>query len=1007
MLLRRVEERARAHRTAMAVLSAASLIFGACTRSTNTSPFGENQEQQVDENGVLAGRLTATDAENDPVQFAILDPPRQGRVVLDHATGAFTYRPRRGFSGVDAFRFVANDGKTTSAPAAVVVSVLHVKHAPVAVNQSSVVPTNGILVGILWADYEENDPLTFAVTQPPGNGTLEFDPATRIFTYRPALNFSGVDSFQFTASDNQVTSSPGKVSVEVLGSAPAGPAIQAQQGRSTLAIGEAAAMGVVVASAAAPLNFIWRKNGLPIPGATSAAYTTPPVTLADTGTSFSVTAYDPYGSSMTSLSWTLTVVEIRPGQRIVSLFSNAAELLPRRNPLSVASIERLPSAIGAKVTFDSGSGGLPLFRAAGGAAVVSDPVGNALFIAFPDYGLPEVQSENVTLSPAGSASTFTLALSYTNDEWFAARGLPGHANVTFSEMNVPLASTRVEDWIIGQPTASDVTFAQATWGPVVQGLTTPTDKAQALARTLIDQLEGHRGIPSDTLSFSPPFVQYQMAVSGQGQVWCSNIAQIFALACQCFGIPARINALGRILSLGPSYNVLTNEGHAVTEIFDETTNGWVWIDPTLYLLGMEEAGHGLADALDVQRGLNDPAVFKSLFTLGYDPATRTMTVSDVARSPELADLRRLYGRESVVSIQRKGLDLPTEFRSNEYDVFPGHEDIAVRSLEALPSDYGVRLQLTSAIPDLDHFEYRQTYSSDAVFDETTHTSADGLVEMRFLNPHTTAPQAMQFAIKAVGLSGTSSSEPTLTIYLYSTEFYASQGVNTRGVLIFNGGDVRSAASLPEDWLVDIPTLVDLQFAEVEWGRALPARATPLEKARVLARILLDRLASRQGPPSAATSISPFDQYRRAISGMDLVDSAGLAGIFSHACNCLGIPARIVQMSKVLSRDASYDLLGAEDHSAVEIFDSGSNRWVWFDLSARMLGVELDGHGLLNSAELQRALNDSAQLSRLTAITYDAVEGLEARTAFSSSPFADQLRGYFQAHPSLRYARLGR
>jgi hypothetical protein len=62
----------------------------------------------------------------------------------------------------------------------------------------------------------------------------------------------------------------------------------------------------VLASGTAPLSYQWKKGGVDISGATSASYTTPPTTTADSGASFTVTVGNLAGS-VTSNPATLTV----------------------------------------------------------------------------------------------------------------------------------------------------------------------------------------------------------------------------------------------------------------------------------------------------------------------------------------------------------------------------------------------------------------------------------------------------------------------------------------------------------------------------------------------------------------------------------------------------------------------------------------------------------------------------------------------------------------------------
>jgi len=94
------------------------------------------------------------------------------------------------------------------------------------------------------------------------------------------------------------------------------PNLSAQPQSLSVALGQTATFSVT-ATGTAPLSYQWRKGGLPIGGATSSRYTTPPATMADDGTLFSVVVTNGQGS-VTSDDAKLTVqapaptVEVQP-----------------------------------------------------------------------------------------------------------------------------------------------------------------------------------------------------------------------------------------------------------------------------------------------------------------------------------------------------------------------------------------------------------------------------------------------------------------------------------------------------------------------------------------------------------------------------------------------------------------------------------------------------------------------------------------------------------------------
>jgi hypothetical protein len=71
--------------------------------------------------------------------------------------------------------------------------------------------------------------------------------------------------------------------------------ITTQPARRTVTVGQTATFSVA-ATGTGPLSYQWKKNGLNIAGATGASYTTPPTTLADNFSFFSVIVTNAAGS---------------------------------------------------------------------------------------------------------------------------------------------------------------------------------------------------------------------------------------------------------------------------------------------------------------------------------------------------------------------------------------------------------------------------------------------------------------------------------------------------------------------------------------------------------------------------------------------------------------------------------------------------------------------------------------------------------------------------------------
>jgi len=160
------------------------------------------------------------DADGDPLAALLVAGPSNGTLVLD-AAGPFTYKPDRGFEGVDSFTYQASDGQAQSNPATVQIAVSAgaVNSPPTAAEDSYVTaedePLSIGVAGVLANDQDvDGDALTAVLTGGPANGTLTLN-ADGSFDYLPNADFHGTDAFTYLANDGQADSAPATVTITV------------------------------------------------------------------------------------------------------------------------------------------------------------------------------------------------------------------------------------------------------------------------------------------------------------------------------------------------------------------------------------------------------------------------------------------------------------------------------------------------------------------------------------------------------------------------------------------------------------------------------------------------------------------------------------------------------------------------------------------------------------------------------------------------------------------------
>jgi hypothetical protein len=183
------------------------------------APVNDAPVASVGTNSVMsgmsaAGTLSATDVDSPNLTFSLVANGTKGTAVITNAaTGAYTYTANGGTSGTDTFTFRANDGSANSSVATVTVSITP-SPAPAAQNGALSTVEDTSATGTLVATDPGGLPLTYSIVSSGSKGTATItNAATGQYTYAPAANAYGSDSFTFRASNGTYLSNTATVSV--------------------------------------------------------------------------------------------------------------------------------------------------------------------------------------------------------------------------------------------------------------------------------------------------------------------------------------------------------------------------------------------------------------------------------------------------------------------------------------------------------------------------------------------------------------------------------------------------------------------------------------------------------------------------------------------------------------------------------------------------------------------------------------------------------------------------
>lgn len=189
---------------------------------SNDAPvMAQAQIFTMEEDGSLSFDLIdATDVDGDSISYRLVSPPSNGLLsncLNNDGDLSCIFKPHSNFSGTVTFEYIANDGSIDAAqPVLITIQVSAVNDAPVMLgNQTFEINEDTISSFTLngATDSDENN-LSYTLVTSPTNGTLSnclegTDDLTCIFT--PDVNFNGIVSFSYKASDGTTFSGTNSV----------------------------------------------------------------------------------------------------------------------------------------------------------------------------------------------------------------------------------------------------------------------------------------------------------------------------------------------------------------------------------------------------------------------------------------------------------------------------------------------------------------------------------------------------------------------------------------------------------------------------------------------------------------------------------------------------------------------------------------------------------------------------------------------------------------------------
>jgi Big-like domain-containing protein len=199
------------------VLKGAPIVAIVRTPFVNHPPVAVADSASLDEDTSVDVNVLANDVDidGDAMSATLVSGAAHG-VVTQNADGTFHYQPAPDYNGSDSFTYRVSDPFGASSVGLVTLTIRPVNDAPVARDDAYATDEDAFVNGAVLANDTDvdGDRLSVEVQSGPAHGTLTMNSDGR-FTYLPAADYNGADSFTYRATDGQLFSGSATATIAI------------------------------------------------------------------------------------------------------------------------------------------------------------------------------------------------------------------------------------------------------------------------------------------------------------------------------------------------------------------------------------------------------------------------------------------------------------------------------------------------------------------------------------------------------------------------------------------------------------------------------------------------------------------------------------------------------------------------------------------------------------------------------------------------------------------------